>query len=103
MKNVVKLELFDGEKAIKSRVIEINEWYDGDFEEIDSEEYRSQNSVSLIKGTQYGEDGDIGEAWANYYDGLGRLIKAERYDSEYNLVDTEEFMYDQNGKILKKV
>lgn len=93
MRNVVKLDLFGENGLIGSREIGIDEWYDGDHEEIDSDEYRVLHKITSIKGTQYGANNEIEEMWTTYYDHSGRLIKSERYDAQSNLIDSEEIEY----------
>jgi len=101
MKNTVKLYLFKHSELVSTKDIDINKWYDGDIVEIDSNEYRSLNNITLIKGMKYGLNGEIEESWSTYYNDLGRLIKSERYDSNSNLIDIEEIKYDKSGKIIK--
>ncbi len=100
MKNIIKMDLFNEDKLILSKKIDLNKWYDGDIVEIDSDEYRSLNNISTIKGTQYNQEGIIEESWANYYDKMGRLIKIEKYDSSFKLIDIEEIKYDENGDLI---
>lgn len=54
----------------------------------------------MIKGRQYGSNGELESAWVTFFDELGRLVKSERYDSDLNLIESEEIKYDQDGKMI---
>lgn len=101
MKNIIKLNLYNKNSLIEHRQIDIDEWYDGEVEEIDSDKCRVARKISSIKGVQYDERGKVEYTWTTFYDDLGRLIKSERYDSSFKLIDFEEIKYDQDGRIVK--
>jgi hypothetical protein len=100
MNNYVKLEIFTKDKLLETKTYDLETWYDGDIQEIDDAEYKKINQITLIKGRQYGSNGELESAWVTFFDELGRLVKSERYDSDLNLIESEEIKYDQDGKMI---
>lgn len=98
MKDVVVLELYGKNGFIERMEIETCEWYDGETEAIDSDEYRAQNGVIEIHGVQYDDNGTIQAEWRNYYDALGRATKFDTY-SEGVVTKSETVTYDEEGKL----
>ncbi len=98
MEYFIKLELFSDDKLIEEKFYDVETWYDGDIEVIDSEEYRKNRQITLIKGKQYEKDGVLERAWSTFYDESGRLIKVENYDSSLNLIEVEEITYNEDGR-----
>ena len=91
MKYVVLMELFNENKElISSKVINKNEWYDGDIEEIDNDLYREK--TNSIKATMYGGSEQVDSINFTYYNLQGKLIKYEKYDKDYNLLKSDDIV-----------
>jgi hypothetical protein len=99
MKDIVILEIYGKNKSMERVEIGTYEWYDGDVEVIDSNEYHAKKGVVEIHGVQYDASGNIYEEWRNYYDGLGRVTKFEDY-SEGTLTKSKTVNYDKDDKII---
>jgi len=90
MKNCVVIEILNKENMKIEKHLDIHDWYEEGCIEIDDENYRKQHKILSIKGIQYDNNGRVEMIWKTYYDTLGRLIKAERYDENGSLIDCEE-------------
>lgn len=96
-----KLEIFSDDEMLETKTVDQYTWYDGDMPEIDSDSYRRERKVTLIRVVKYGErEQDIEEIYLNFYDTEGRITKTDSYDSDNNLLDTYEFEYDEQGKLM---
>lgn len=62
MNNYVKLEIFTKDKLLETKTYDLETWYDGDIQEIDDAEYKKINQITLIKGRQYGSNGELESA-----------------------------------------
>ncbi|MDR2558904.1 MAG: hypothetical protein LBC86_05085 [Oscillospiraceae bacterium] len=79
MEGFVTLEVYTNESLIETKKISLNEWYEDLHELIDSDEYRKNNAITKIIGTQYDDDEGriIYQKFINIYDENGKFISCD--------------------------
>ena len=79
MKGFVTLELYANDSLVETIKIPLLEWYEDLHEAIDSNEYRKNNAINKIIGTQYDDEAGkiIYEKFTGIYDEKGKLISSD--------------------------
>lgn len=91
MDETVKITAYSSGKIVSSREISMYDYYDGDeIPEIDSTEFIKDNSVDIVEIKKYDIEDKCYYIDKNYYNSEGKPVKFETYDTDGNLISSED-------------
>ena len=91
MDKTVKITAYSSGKIVSSREISMYDYYDGDeIPEMDSTDFIKSNSVDMVEIKQYDIEDECYYIYKNYYNGEGKPVRFETYDTDGNLKSSED-------------